>query len=169
MKISVGFNTTEGWIARVIRWFTRSPRSHAFLHFGDEHTDTIFEASPQGFRMAPLWDRGDAGELTEIDVTKYVDVQKAYSLCAQWWNTPYDYRGLLGEAWVMFGKWVFGMKWENPIATPHAMFCSEACMYVLQDTWLGAWPYWLHNDPRSVDPGELMDMLSTEVKKNVLR
>jgi hypothetical protein len=156
MRLFVGFTTNECWISRAIRWFTKSPRSHAYLHFAADSIDIVFEAAWDGFRMAPLSDRGMCW--TEIEVTKFVNVTKAFATCNGWWMTPYDYRGLFGEAWVMLGRWL-GRTWRNPLASPHAMYCSEAALYVLQASWNPPLPPALATDPRSVDPGELLQLL----------
>jgi len=161
IRLSVGFNTTESWISRAIRWFTKSPRSHAYLHFGLDDIDLIFQASAVGFSIAPLRDRGF--EYEEIDVTKKVDVPHALQLCQDWWGEPYDFRGLFGEAWVMLGRWL-GRTWDNPLASPHTLYCSEAVLYLLQYAWIGPSPKQLATDARSVDPGELLTLLQEVMK-----
>ena len=157
MNLFVGFNTTDTWISRAIRWFTKSPQSHAYLRFELDSLDIVFEAAWDGFRMAPLSARGNTW--TEIDVTSYVDTRTALDLCERWWMTPYDYRGLVGEAWVMLGRWL-GKTWHNPLTSPHAMYCSEAVCYVLL---AAGRPYLTAAlsdlKPRDTDPGELLTLL----------
>ena len=157
MNLFVGFNTTDAWVSRAIRRFTKSPRSHAYLRFELEELDVVFEAAWDGFRMAPISTRGDTW--TEIDVTSYADTRQALDTCKRWWMTPYDYAGLFGEAWVMIGRWL-GRTWRNPIASPHAMYCSEAVCYVLL---AAGRPYLTAAlsdlKPRDTDPGELLTLL----------
>lgn len=134
MKVSIGFSTSDWWVSRVIKFFTRAEVSHAYVVF-DAATGPfgheVFEAAWCGFRMSTRGKltSGTARIVREIAVP--LDAAGALAICRAWLETPYDYPGLFGEAWVQIGK-LFGKRWANPWAGPHRMFCSEAATYLLQ-------------------------------------
>jgi hypothetical protein len=135
MRLLVGFSTSSWWVSRVIRFFTRAPVSHTYLVFEGipEVGHEIYEAAWCGFRISTRekLTSGTTRIVKEIPVA--ADVTKAFYICRSWLETPYDYAGLFGEAWVMLGKWL-GKRWENPWAGAHHMFCSEAATRLLQAT-----------------------------------
>jgi hypothetical protein len=139
MRVSIGFSSSDWWVSRVIRFFTRVPAggaSHTYIVFDDAGTlfgHEVYEAAWCGFRMSTR-DKLTSGStriVSEIEV--HLAPASALQMCRRWLETPYDYAGLLGEAWVQVGK-LFGKRWRNPWAGPHHMFCSEAATYLLQQT-----------------------------------
>ncbi len=90
-----------------------------------------------------------------------LDSTSALAMCRTWLETPYDYLGLVGEAWVQLGR-LLGQRWHNPSAGPHHMFCSEAATYLLQ---MCAGASDLKTkvatlDPRATSPADLLAVLS---------
>jgi hypothetical protein len=164
MRVSIGFSTSDFWVSRVIKFFTHAPCSHAYIVFDDEGSgfgNEIYEAAWCGFRISTrgVLTRGTTKIVQEIPVD--IDPAKALDLCRQWAETPYDYAGLLGEAWVQIGK-LFGKRWDNPLANVHHMFCSEAATYLLQHCSTGQlWLKMAKLDARKVDPYMLLEVLTS--------
>lgn len=166
MRVQIGFCTSDWWVSRTIRWFTRASASHAYIVFDGipEVGEELYEAAWSGFRMSTRakLTSGTTRIVQEIPVPLLPAA--ALAICRSWLETPYDYLGLLGEAWVQVGKY-FGRRWANPFAGPHHMFCSEAATYLLQrSAWVGdhssnAYHVIAALDARTTDPELLRDVL----------
>ncbi len=150
-------------MSRVIKFFTRATVSHAYIVIDTTplpEDGLVFEAAWCGFRMSTrgALTRGTTRIVKELPVD--VDAPKALAIVRSWLETPYDYRGLLGEAFVQIGK-LFGRRWNNVFASPHAMFCSEAATYLLQHTAINPllWTKVSVLDARKVDPETLLLVL----------
>jgi hypothetical protein len=74
---------------------------------------------------------------------------------------PYDYLGLLGQGWVLFGR-VFGKLWSNPLQRDDAWYCAELVAHFLQEAG-DTIPY----EPSQVSPGLLLSIL--ENSKHAIR
>jgi hypothetical protein len=88
---------------------------------------------------------------TEIGMAKMVDRL----------GEVYDYRGLVGMAWVELGRWL-RKKWSNPWQSSKAMFCSELVAQVLVDS---NYPMAQQFDPASTDPEQLLEFFLKEEGK----
>ena len=157
--VKIGFCTSDWWVSRVIRYFTKAKVSHAYLVFDDPGClfgAQVFEAAWCGFRISTrsILTRGTTRIVQEIPVA--IDPSAALGVCERWAGTPYDYLGLLGEAVVQVGR-LFGKRWRNPFAGAHHMFCSEACVYVLAAC---GEPRVAGLDARSTSPEDLLEILS---------
>jgi hypothetical protein len=134
MKVSIGFSTSDWWVSRVIRFFTRAPVSHTYIVFDDTLSGfdhEVYEAAWCGFRMSTR-EKLESGTTRIVkEVAVDLNAAKALAICRGWLECPYDYAGLVGEAWVMLGR-LFRKRWNNPFAGPHHMFCSEAATFLLQ-------------------------------------
>lgn len=134
LTVSIGFSTSDWWVSRVIRFFTRAPVSHTYIVFDDPSAafrHEVYEAAWCGFRIScrEALTRGSTRIVREIPVG--INAMNALTTCREWLETPYDYLGLLGQAWVQIGLWL-GQRWENPCASKHFDFCSEIAVQVLQ-------------------------------------
>jgi hypothetical protein len=164
VKVSIGFSTSDWWVSRLIRRFTRAEVSHTYIVFDEPGTclnEEVYEAAWCGFRMSTrgALTRGTTRIVREVEVP--LDATAALAICRAWLETPYDYLGLFGEAPVCVGK-IFGCRWRNPWAGAHHMFCSEAATYLLQMA-AGASDLKckvLQLDPRTTDPETLLQVLS---------
>lgn len=131
--IKIGFSTSNSFISRAIRWFTKSQASHVFLLIEDGFfgVSVVMEATQGGFRVVPFehYVSGSTKLVRIIEPRTPIDdgVKKA----VEWLGAHYDYGGLFGMAIVMLGRWL-RRKWQNPWQSTRAMFCSEAVVYVLQ-------------------------------------
>ena len=156
MICRVGFSTSSWWVSRVIRFFTKAPVSHTYIVFEDPISpfgEEVYEAAWCGFRMST---RAKLTSGTTRIVREYLVAlprpESALGICRYWLECPYDYLGLVGEAWVQIGR-LFGRRWSNPGAGPHHMFCSEAAAYLLQYCKV---PWAAALSPRSTSPADLM-------------
>jgi hypothetical protein len=70
----------------------------------------------------------------------------------------YDYKGLIGMAWVEIGRWL-KRKWKNPWNDSKALFCSELVTQVLIDS---EYPGSSGMDPTSMDPQMLLEFFEKE-------
>lgn len=167
MRVVIGFSTSDWWVSRAIRAFSRAPVSHTYICFDSDvgpFGHELFEAAWCGFRLSTRGKltSGTTKIVREIPVP--IEGMSALSTCRAWLETPYDYAGLLGEAWVMLGRWL-GQRWQNPWANVHTLFCSEAATKLLQVSMpaVGVDSTWLARirklDARQVDPGELEGVL----------
>lgn len=161
--IQIGFSTSDWWVSRVIRWFTRSPVSHAFLLLTGEHAhplfgDLVLEAEWCG------WDLSTRAALTRGTthivelVTPIVPLDDAIRKAGEWLKEAYNYEGIAGEAIVNIGRRL-GKRWRNPLRNSRSMFCSEAVTYVLQAAnYPGAYTL----DPQSTSPADLAEFLGVK-------
>lgn len=156
--VKVGFSTQKkNVLSRIIRWFTKSQASHAWLFVGDSFLgmDMVLQATEGGFQLMTFEafkSRNDIVALIEPPQSIFPGIQKATT----WLGENYDYFGLFGSAVVIFGRWL-KRKWKNPLNGAHSMFCSEAVVYVLQAS---DYPGAADLDPSSTTPQDLMDFLS---------
>ena len=167
MRVSIGFSTSEWWVSRVIRWFTGAKVSHTFILIEDATGEyptfdhEVYEAAWCGFRMSTLGKLVSGTTRIVRTVPVNLEPASALAMCRGWLETPYDYLGLVGEAWVQLGR-LFGQRWHNPSAGVHHMFCSEAATYLLQMS-AGASDLKLKVaalDPRATSPADLLAALS---------
>ena len=157
--ISVCLSTSDWWVSRVIRQFTRAKVSHAFLLLDGDHAHPllgpmVLEAEWCGFKLSTLGilTRGSTRVVQKIPI---LGLDAAVATAAKWLDERYNYAGLFGMAWVSVGRWL-GKKWHNPIRNSHSMFCSEAIVFVLQ---AAKYPHAETLDPQSVSPQDLADFL----------
>jgi hypothetical protein len=133
MRCLIGFSTSDSLISRVIRWFTKATVSHTYIVFDyiPQADHELYEAVGHGFHLSTRdkLTRGSTRIIKEVPVD--LNVPLAFAVCRKWLETPYDFSGLFGEAWVQVGK-LFGQRWPNPWANAHSMFCSEAATFLMQ-------------------------------------
>lgn len=156
MTIKIGFATSPAWISRAIRYFTRSPVSHAFVLIeGATPTgDLVLQAVATGWTLTTRR-RFEAGATGIRYVTPRVPLDAGLDKALEWLDTPYAFAGVVGMAWVCIGR-ALRKVWRNPMPDPHHMFCSEGIVYMLQaDGYPGADVL----DAPSVSPADLLAFL----------
>jgi hypothetical protein len=165
LTVKIGFSTSDWWVSKVIRLFTQATVSHTYIVFDDTASPfghEVYQAAWDGFVMSTRdkLTRGTTRIIQEVPVD--IDPKAALGMCRAWLETPYDYLGLVGEAWVQVGK-LFGQRWNNPLAGAHHMFCSEAATYLLQMCPGGgiSSAKVVGVDPRKEDPEALLKALTT--------
>jgi hypothetical protein len=152
MNIRFAFSTSNAWYSRLIRDASKAKVSHTFVIVPALGTELVFQEGALGWSVCTLASMQDS--IVKVVTPKYpVDVGFAKSLTDL--GQPYDYLGLLGMAWVMFWRWL-GHKVRNPLASAHAMFCSERGTRILQDS---NYPGADKLDPAATTPEDLLDFL----------
>jgi hypothetical protein len=133
--------------------------SHTFLIYFDVdfQRDMVMEATDGGFRIVPF-DR----------YTKHADYLRVFKprlpidtglmAAVDWLGERYDYTGVFGMAWVMFGRWL-KRKWHNPWHGANALFCSEAVTKVLQ---AASYPGVERLEPETTTPEDLLEFFRTD-------
>ena len=150
--VKIGFSTTNMFLSRLIRWVTRAKVSHVWFLIEMYGKLFVLQADIGGITITPLSDYDKKWTIIEIVTPKQdIDLAPAWELLGQ----KYDYAGLLGCAWVYIGRWL-KKKWKNPLASGHAMFCSEYIVDVLQ---ADKYPNTQGLIPSSVSPEDLLELL----------
>jgi hypothetical protein len=134
-RIRIGVSTPKRWnpLSPILRRIMRTRYSHIWVLLDDAlfDVDMVLGTEKQGFQLIP-YDRF----LKSNDVIMVYDPDPSYHLdvglraVAPLIGEPYDGLGLVGMAWVMFGRWL-KRKFRNPLANPKALFCSESVAMVL--------------------------------------
>lgn len=122
--ISVCFSTSRSPISRLIRWFTRSPASHALITFRDWTLGKVFvlEATGRGFRMIP-WSKWRQGNqlVARFGLLAPPETQHAaLRAVADRLGDEYDSLSLVGFALRRWRK-----RYANPLASSKRLICSE--------------------------------------------
>lgn len=153
--ISIGFSTTDTWMGKLIRWFTKSQVSHVFVYFELGNSGWVVEAGWTGVDIIS-WDKftRDNKVVKMVNLPDAVDPDLAYTL--EMVGEPYDYPGLLGMVLVMAGRH-FHRKWNNPTASGKAIFCSEMVTVLLQQS---NYPGAEKLTPRNTSPDDLLKFLT---------
>lgn len=155
MNIAVGFSTSTAWYSRVIRWATGAKCSHAFLLVNLMGVPMVFEEGVFGYSTRTLENMRKDGSQVVALIPPVVPIDDAFRESFKWLGQRYDYAGLVGMAWVMLSR-AFRHKVKNPLASSHAMFCSEEVTRVLQSA---KYPGADALDARSTDPETLRKFL----------
>jgi hypothetical protein len=157
--IRVGFSTTNAALSRLIRWFTRSPVSHAWVLYYDAEFDCecVFEFSIGGGQIHTYEAFKKHNTIVHV-WTPRVALGPGFRKAAPLLDRGYDYLGLLGMIWVQVGEWL-KRKWRNPWGSPKRDFCSESVAHVLQSV---PYPGWDHRAARSTSPEKLLEFARRE-------
>ena len=155
MRVWVGFSTTNLWISRLIRWFTKSKASHAWIAFESQELGTkiVLEAH-YTFRAVPYSFFARQNKVV-AEVEMVGDTSSMVAKCAEFLGTDYDYTGIVGGIIVSLGRW-FKHKWRNPWGNPKAQTYSESVVRALK---AAKYPSSEVLDPESTTPQELMAFL----------
>lgn len=154
--IRVGFSTQQKNVfSRVIRWITGSKASHAWILFDDTFfgLNMVMEATETGFRLIPYENFKAEGNDVVAVVEPPYPLDDGVHQAARWLGEKYDFAGLFGSIFVMFGRWL-RRKWRNPFAGARSMFCSEAVVRVMQ---AARFPGSEAFDPEATTPQDLLD------------
>jgi hypothetical protein len=148
----IGFSTTNGVPSRLVRLFTKSRASHSFLLVVLEGNEFVLQADWNGVVLTPNGQYVKDNVVVDIVPSPVpIELSKALALA----DTPYDYSGFVGMAWVALGRW-FKKKWKNPLNSRKALFCSEMIGNLLKDA---GWAAASHLDTSSLSPQDLLDLL----------
>lgn len=156
--IRIGFSTNKtNPLSSFIRWVTKSQYSHCFLIVEDAFfgVDMALEADQYGFRLVPLEQFAKQHDIMLV-VSPVAPIDEGVKKAATWLGESYDFTGLFGMAFVLLGRWL-GRKWRNPLRAAHAMFCSEAIVYVLR---AANYPGAADLTPSDTSPEDLAEFLA---------
>lgn len=156
VKVRIGFSTSRHLLSYVIRWFTKSKASHAWILVSDSFLgqDMVMQATMGGFQMESFESFKKRHKVVTI-LDPNFPLDKGVQKAAHWLGFRYDYLGLFGSLFVIMGRWL-NRKWKNPLNDSNALFCSEVAVMVLEESGFpGARPL----DAPSVSPGDLMEFL----------
>lgn len=133
MTVQIGFSTSNAWISRAIRFFTRAKVSHAFLTYNDITIGEpmVMEADYTGYHLRSFKSATLSSTIVVLSTPKS-PIDGILPLCAGWLDKPYDYLGIVGFIWVCIGRWCKA-KWHSPLHDSKALFCSESIVLALQD------------------------------------
>ena len=130
-----GFSTTNALVSQLIRFFTRSKVSHAWLCFWDKSLKKylVLEATFTGFILVPLENFIRSNQVVAVytarpQLSEQIDM--GLQQVASYLGTLYDFSNLLGFVWVCLLRWL-GIKRRNPLGSPRKLVCSEAVARVL--------------------------------------
>ena len=162
MNDRVGFSTGKGLISRIIRWFTKSTVSHAWLLYLDVDfgQDMVLEATLEGVRIMPFEVFKKHNTIIKIAVPSK-DLKSGLLQAGGVLGGSYDFTGLFGMLWVLFGHWL-KRKWKNPWNNSQAMFCSEFVARVLMWSNYPGVEYW---EPSEMTPQDLYEFLVVRESK----
>jgi hypothetical protein len=157
--ITIGFSTDpKSWISRLIRWFTKSKYSHAFLLIPDEPIlgPCVMQADSGGVEITSFSRFDFVKNPLLKEVKPQMDLGPAVRACADLLNNEYDFPGLLGMVWVEMWWRFFKKKMRNPLHDRGAFFCSAFVVKVLQTA---NWPGASELVPEDTDAEMLADFL----------
>jgi hypothetical protein len=158
--ISIGFSTSNSWVSRIVRWFTKSIASHSFIMFDWLGQQWVLASEWDGVKIVPL----PTFLAQKNIIVKVFDMPEItmdeLKLALDDTGVNYDYSGLFGAMFPIFGTWL-RMKWHNPWNDPKAMFCSEFITIWLKQ--LG-YPATSNVDPADVTPERLIAILSAQLR-----
>jgi len=152
-------STTETFLGRAIRWFTRAPAgaSHASVSYysGKLGQRLVLEASASGYRVLPWakWKRMDPGKRVWVYAEARISLLKGLQHVAAELGRPYDYRLML---WHALRRW-FGRWLRRPWRNPNRWACQEAAIIMLQAAGVGGS---FRIDPEATTPDQLRVWLS---------
>lgn len=164
MTTRIGFSTPKGFnpVSWAVRTLTGSPASHAFFiyHDRDWDCDCVLEAHELGFRLVSLEQFEKRNEIVATFNPCYpIDVGVA-SVAREFIGSIYDFGGLIGFVFVMVGRW-FRRKLRNPLASHHALICSESIVLALQRS---KYPEAETLDLEGTSPQDLLKFFTAESK-----
>lgn len=156
--IRVGFSTQKKNVfSRLIRRLTKSQVSHAWLLIDEAFLglSMVMQATEGGWQLTDYRVFQSKNDVVCL-IGPAVPLDSGVREAALWLGEHYDYTGLFGSIFVLLGRWL-KRKWRNPLNVAHAMFCSEAVVYVLQSC---EYPGSKELDPSATTPQDLLEFLS---------
>jgi hypothetical protein len=162
MNVLFGFSSSQWWVSRLIKRFTRAEVSHAFLYLrATEFGDLVMEAGWDGWRMSTP-EALCSGTTRIVELVPCPENMRAPVLAAvvasrSALGERYDYEGLLGMAWVEIAKNWLRKKVKNPFRSARSMFCSDAVVSLILQP--AKWPNAELLDAQSISPEDLREFV----------
>ena len=158
-NITIGFSTTKQPISKLIRWFTGSACTHAFIAFHDASLNirVVMQAEAWGFELRP-WKRWIK---SNILVAEYkpdaFPLEKSLLYISKLLGANFDFKSaiLLGiKYWLL--RWFKTRFTLNPNYSPRKLMCSEAVIRFLLK---GKYKSIKNLNPELTSPGELLGII----------
>jgi hypothetical protein len=157
LAVRICFSTSTSLISRLIRYFTKSKFSHAFLtRWSQDWLGWLGVGSQLGGWMEQAGENFETGGVSVVHclVLPNINIWEGLRKNRKLLGAPYDIGGLLGMSWVEVLWRLFKLKVKNPLNSRKAWFCSEIIVKILKDSGLD-----LGLDPGSTDPEVLYEAL----------
>ncbi len=159
----IGFSTTDALLSRLVRRLTRSEVSHAFLVYRDVDFDRVMvmEAVGAGFRIVPLDKFAQHNRIVEIVAPRHA-IDEGLEAAVDWLGESYDAKGLVGMGLLLLFRGLRRgtRRLRNVIASPRALFCSEAVARACRAC---AYPGF-DRDPETTTPQDLYAFFKAEAR-----
>lgn len=158
MNIKIGFSTSNNFISKTIRFFTRSKISHTFLLLDKAFMgeDMVMQATKGGFNLVTYSVFKQHNKIVEL-VEPGVSLVEGIKVATRWLGRDYDYLGVVGFLFVLLGR-IFSLRWRNPFNTD-AVFCSEVIVYILKSS---NYPGAESLNPSTITPQDLYEFLKKD-------
>lgn len=132
-KVYVGFTAARGVLGGMIRWLTGGDVSHVFLLYFDQALMCWVNLGAEGSGFMARY----CGTIEpSVKAMKYLydvgDLKPGLVRNAEFVGADYDYKGLLGMAWVEFAYHRLKKQVKNPLDAKKAVFCSEIVRRVIE-------------------------------------
>lgn len=150
---TIGFFSTNTFLAKIIKWFTKSPVSHSAIGFIYNGKPSWLHAAAGGVQIV---DRGWLGGLySEYEIIP--DVDSDIALAEKKVGEPYSQLTLVGFAIMIIAKW-FGIGINNPFYQKSAVVCSE---FIVESDIQHLIPEFDGLDPANISPATLFAICAT--------
>ena len=114
------FSHTNNILGKIIKWFTKSPVTHAAIGFTKDGKQYWLQAVGAGVQIIPReWEDGIYAEFQVIP-----NIENEVAIAEKKVGEPYARLTLLGFAIMIMAKW-FGIGINNPFYQKSAVVCSE--------------------------------------------
>lgn len=129
----IGFSTTNGIISTLIRWFTHSKVSHAYIVFNVAGEKLIIHSTEKGVNC-DFYNRFIKNNkiVVEYEISVSEEEEKlALAEAIKLLDQPYDFMAIAGFVWVLTCR-TFGVKVKAPFKNRSAYYCSELGLMLLK-------------------------------------
>jgi hypothetical protein len=131
--VIIGFSSTDAIISRIIKWFTRSKASHAYVLFEVAGEQLVIHSTEKGINCDCYRKFVKENKIVaeyKLLIDKDSDRRAlAQAICML--DKPYDFLSVLGFGWVIFNR-VIGRRIKNPFPNRSAYHCSEFALTMLR-------------------------------------
>ena len=129
----IGFSTSTHIPSTIIRLFTHSPTSHAYIVFEAAHQSLVLQADHRGVICDHYTNFKQHNTIiAEYQLlTGHQEDDAILSFALHQLTKPYDFLGLVGFGWVLFNK-ALGIKTKQPFPRRSSYYCSELIIAALQ-------------------------------------
>lgn len=131
--MKIGFSTTNSPVSKVIKFFTRSKVSHAYIVFDVAGEQLIIHSTQKGVNCDyyPTFAKNHT-IVAEYEITADPEKEKlALAESIKLLDQPYDFLSIVGFVWVLTLR-AIGIKARAPFKNRSAYYCSELGLMILR-------------------------------------